>query len=131
MDKETNTVKQAGGFIIQLMPFAQDSVISKLEQNLQGITSVTKLFEDGNTPEQILEILLDGFDIEITDKAPVEFYCNCTKDRVEKALISIGKKDLQELVDEGKEIEMNCHFCNTNYVFEVDELKEILKKVKR
>ena len=129
MNKD-NTVKQAGGFIIQLMPFAQDSVISKLEENLAGITSVTKLFEDGNTPEQILEILLDGFDIEITDKAPVEFYCNCTKDRVEKALISIGKKDLQELIDEGKEVEMNCHFCNTNYVFEVEELKEILKKAK-
>ena len=60
----------------------------------------------------------------------MEFYCNCTKDRVEKALISIGKKDLQELIDEGKEVEMNCHFCNTNYVFEVEELKEILKKAK-
>ena len=131
MDKETNTVKQAGGFIIQLMPFADDSVITKLEENLKGIDSVTKMFEDGNSPEQILEILLKGFDIEITDKSPVEFYCNCTKDRVEKALISIGKKDLQELIDEGKEIEMNCHFCNTNYVFSVDELKDILKKVKR
>ena len=131
MDKETNTVKQAGGFILQLMPFADDSVITKLEENLNGIDSVTKLFEDGNSPEQILEILLKGFDLEITEKSPVEFYCNCTKDRVEKALISIGKKDLQELVEEGKEIEMNCHFCNTNYVFSVEELKDILKKVKR
>ena len=77
------------------------------------------------------ELTVERVDIEITDKAPVEFYCNCTKDRVEKALISIGKKDLQELIDEGKEIEMNCHFCNTNYVFSVEELKEILKKVKR
>ena len=85
----------------------------------------------GFQPEEILEILLKGFDIEITDKSPVEFYCNCTKERVEKALISIGKKDLQELIEEGKEIEMNCHFCNTNYVFSVEELKEILKKVKR
>ena len=78
-----------------------------------------------------MEIVLKGFDIEITDTSPVEFYCNCTKDRVEKALISIGKKDLQDLINEGKEIEMNCHFCNTNYVFSVDELKDILKKVKR
>ena len=113
------------------MPFADDSVITKLEENLRGVDSVTKMFEDGKSPEQMLESLLEGFDVEITDTTPVEFYCNCTKDRVEKALISIGKKDLQELVDEGKEIEMNCHFCNTNYVFSVDELKEILKKVKR
>ena len=130
MEKD-NTVKQAGGFIIQLMPFADDSVITKLEENLRSVDSVTKMFEDGNSPEQILEILLRGFDLEIMETSPVEFYCNCTKDRVEKALISIGKKDIQDLINDGKEIEMNCHFCNTNYVFSVDELKEILKKVKR
>jgi len=131
MDKETNTVKQAGGFIIQLMPFADESVISKLEENLKGVDSVTKMFEDGNTPEQILEILLKDMDLEITDKSPVEFYCNCTKDRVEKALISIGKKELEELIAEGKDIEMNCHFCNENYNFSVEELKDILKKAKK
>ena len=131
MDKETNTVKQAGGFIIQLMPFADDSVINKLEENLKTVDSVTKMFEDGNTPEQILEILLAGFDLEITDKMPVEFYCNCTKDRVEKALISIGKKELEELITEGKDIEMNCHFCNENYNFSTEELKDILKKARR
>ena len=128
MDKETNTVKQAGGFIIQLMPFASENVITKLEENLNGIDSVTKLLEAGNTPEQILEILLQGFDLEITDKSEVEFYCNCTKERVEKALISIGKKDLQELIDEGTPVEMNCHFCNTNYEFSVEELKALLDR---
>ena len=131
MDKETNTVKQAGGFIIQLMPFADDAVITKLEENLSKIQSVTKLFEDGNSPEQILEILLSGFDLEIMDTVPVEFYCNCTKERVEKALISIGKKEMEELIAEGKEVEMNCHFCNTNYVFSIDELKSILKKARK
>ena len=131
MDKETNTVKQAGGFIVQLMPFADESVISKLEDNLSKIASVTKLFEDGNGPEEILSILLEGFDLEITEKVPVEFYCNCNKSRVEKALISIGKKELEELIEEGKEVELNCHFCNTNYSFQVEELKEILKKAKR
>ena len=131
MDKETNTVKQAGGFIVQLMPFAEESVISKLEDNLSKIASVTKLFEDGNGPEEILSILLEGFDLEITEKVPVEFYCNCNKSRVEKALISIGKKELEELIEEGKEVELNCHFCNTNYSFQVEELKEILKKAKR
>lgn len=131
MDKETNTVKQAGGFIIQLMPFADERVISRLEENLKSVTSVTSLFEEGKGPEEILETLLKGFDLEITDKIPVEFYCNCDKKRVEKALISIGKKELEEMIREGKEVELNCHFCNSNYIFQVNELKEILKKARR
>ena len=131
MDKETNTVKQAGGFIIQLMPFADERVISRLEENLKSVTSVTSLFEEGKGPEEILETLLKGFDIEITDKIPVEFYCNCDKKRVEKALISIGKKELEEMIREGKEVELNCHFCNSNYIFQVEELKEILKKARK
>lgn len=131
MDKETNTVKQAGGFIIQLMPFADEKVISKLEENLKSVTSVTSLFEEGKGPEEILETLLKGFDLEITDKIPVEFYCNCDKKRVEKALISIGKKELEEMIREGKEVELNCHFCNSNYIFQVNELKEILKKARK
>ncbi|MGN1314862.1 MAG: Hsp33 family molecular chaperone HslO [Lachnospiraceae bacterium] len=131
LDKETNTVKQAGGFILQLMPFAQEEIIAKLEENLAGIDSVTALFEAGNSPEQILELLLKGLDMEITEKRPVEFRCSCDKQRVEKALISIGKKELAELISEGKEIELNCHFCNTNYLFSVEELKALLKKAKR
>ncbi|MBQ9989795.1 MAG: Hsp33 family molecular chaperone HslO [Lachnospiraceae bacterium] len=131
LDKETGTVKQAGGFILQLMPFAEEEVITRLEENLSGIASVTGLFEEGNTPEQILEILLAGMEPEIVDRGPVEFYCNCNKDRVEKALISIGKKELEELIAEGKEVELNCHFCNSSYVFSVEELKRILKKARR
>lgn len=131
MDKETNTVKQAGGFIVQLMPFAGEEVISKLEENLSKIDSVTNLFEAGNLPEQILEILLEGLDPEIMDTSPVKFDCNCSKERVEKALISIGKKELEELIAEGKPVELNCHFCNTNYQFEVEELKQILKKARK
>ncbi|MGN0308486.1 MAG: Hsp33 family molecular chaperone HslO [Lachnospiraceae bacterium] len=130
LDRETNTVKQAGGFILQLMPFAQEEIIAKLEENLTGIDSVTALFEAGNSPEQILELLLKGLDMEITEKRPVEFRCNCDKQRVEKALISIGKKELAELISEGKEIELNCHFCNTNYLFSVEELQALLKKAK-
>ena len=121
-------VVQAGGFIIQLMPFAEDSVIDKLEANLKDVDSVTKLLSEGLTPEQILEKLLDGFDMEFTDKIPASFYCDCSKSRVEKVLISVGKKDLQEMINDGKPVEVNCHFCNTNYTFEVDELKEIYKK---
>lgn len=126
-----NTVKQAGGFIIQLMPFTEEAVISRLEENLKKVTSVTSLLEEGYTPESLLELLLEGFDIEFNDRIPTQFYCNCSKERVERALISIGKKDIQEMIDEGKEIEMNCHFCNKNYTFTVEELKRILKECKR
>ena len=128
MNKEDMTVKQAGGFIIQLMPFASDEIISKLEDNLSNITSVTKMLEDGHTPESMLEILLKGLDLKITDTFPVRFHCNCEKVRVEKAIVSIGKKDINEMIEEGKPIEVNCHFCNKNYTFSVEELKELLKK---
>ena len=126
-----NTVKQAGGFIIQLMPFASEEVISRLEENLSKVAAVTQLLEAGNTPEQMLEILLEGFDIEFTDKMPVQFFCNCTKSRVEKALISVGKKELKNIIDDGEAIEVNCHFCNKNYEFTVDELKAMYKKAVR
>ena len=129
MNKD-NTVRQAGGFIVQVMPFAEESTIAKLEENVQKIQSVTTLLEQGHTPESLLEQVLDGFDIEINDTIPTEFYCNCSKERVEKALISIGRKELNEMIQEGKEVELNCHFCNTNYTFSVEELKEILRKCK-
>ena len=127
---KNNTVRQAGGFIVQLMPFAEEEVISRLEQNVQKINSVTSLLEEGHTPESLLEQVLDGFDIEINDTIPTEFYCNCSKSRVERALISIGRKELNELIQDGKDVELNCHFCNQNYVFSVEELKEILRKCK-
>lgn len=128
--EKNNTVKQAGGFIVQLMPFAEEEVIQKLEANLQKIDSVTSILNAGNTPEQMLELLLEGMDLEILETIPTRYYCNCDKTRVEKAIISIGKKEIQEMIEEGKEIEVNCHFCNTNYSFSVDELKNIYKKSK-
>ncbi|MDO4633960.1 MAG: Hsp33 family molecular chaperone HslO [Eubacteriales bacterium] len=124
-----NTVRQAGGFIIQLMPFTEESVIEKLEEKLKDVTSVTSMLDAGNTPEQILENLLGDFGLEITDTIPTQFYCNCSKKRVEKALISVGRKELQSMIDDGKTIEVNCHFCNTNYSFDVEELKELKKRV--
>lgn len=123
-----NTVRQAGGFIVQLMPFAEEEVISRLEENLQKIASVTTMLDAGNTPEQMLELVLEGMEPEVTDTMPCAFYCNCDKKRIEKALIGVGKKDLQEMIDEGKEIEVNCHFCNHNYVFSVEELKALYKR---
>ena len=127
---KNNTVRQAGGFIVQLMPFAEESVISRLEENVQKISSVTSLLEEGHTPESLLEKVLEGFDVQINDKMDTRFHCNCTRERVEKALISIGRKELNEMIQEGKPIEMNCHFCNSNYTFTVEELKEILRKCK-
>jgi molecular chaperone Hsp33 len=130
MEKD-NTVRCAGGFIIQLMPFAQESTIERLEENLAKISSVTALLDAGLSPEQMLNQILDGLDMEVTDTIPAQFYCNCDKKRIEKALISVGKKELQEMIDEGKDIEINCHFCNTNYTFSVEELKELLHRSRR
>lgn len=127
---KNNTVRQAGGFIVQLMPFAEEEVISRLEQNVQKINSVTNLLEEGHTPESLLEKVLEGFDVQINEKMDTRFCCNCSKERVAKALISIGRKELNEMIQEGKPIEMNCHFCNTNYTFTVEEMKEILRKCK-
>lgn len=123
-----NTVKQAGGFIIQLMPFAEDAVIDRLEGNLSKIKSVTSLLDAGNTPEQMLELLLDGLQPEITDTMQTAFVCDCSKQKVEKALISIGKKELKNMIDDGKEVEVNCQFCNSHYQFTIEELKALYQK---
>ena len=130
VERENLSVIAAGGFIIQLLPFAEEATISHLEENLQKFTSVTDILKAGKTPEELLGILLDGFDLEITDRIDLDFYCNCDKDRVERALMLIGEKELQEMIDEGKEVELKCHFCNKAYIFNVDELKEIKEKAK-
>ena len=127
MNKD-NTVRQAGGFMTQLMPGATEEVIGKLEERIGAVSSVTSLLDEGMSPEQILEELLAGMDVEITDRMDVRFYCGCTRKRVEKALVSIGKKELEDMIREGKPIEMNCHFCNAAYEFSVEELKELLVK---
>lgn len=126
--ERNNTVKQAGGFIIQLMPFAEEAVISRLEQNLSSILSVTAMLDAGNTPEQMLNQLLDGLECEILETRPTAFLCNCGRPKIEKVLISLGEKEIKEMIDEGKEIEINCQFCGKHYQFSVDELKELYKK---
>lgn len=129
MEKD-NTVKQAGGFIIQVMPFAEEATIAKLEENLKNVTSVTGMLDKGYTPEQILEELLGNTGLEITDKVPAQFYCNCSKERVEQAVASIGRKDIQEMIEDGKDIEVKCHFCNTAYNYTVEDLEKIIKRSK-
>lgn len=128
--EKNNRVSCAGGFIIQLMPFAQEASIAQLEQNLKEVTSVTELLERGETPESMLEILLQGLDLEIHDKVETRFFCNCSKERVKRAVASIGKQDLKDLILEGEDMEVRCHFCNQAYLYAVEELKEIMKQGK-
>ncbi len=126
-----NTVCQAGGFILQLMPYTEEKVIDALEKRLAGMTSVTELLNRGLTPEGILEELLGEFGLTVNDTIPTAFSCNCSKVRVEKAIISIGSKEIREMIRDGKPIEVKCHFCNEAYTFNIEELKKILDKAKR
>ena len=123
-----NTVKQAGGFIIQLMPFADEKVIEVLEKKISEVQSVTSMLDQGMTPEDILNELLGEFQPEVSERIPAEFYCGCSKERVEKVLVSLGEKELNAMIKEGKPIELKCHFCNRGYTFTPEELKELLKK---
>ena len=125
-----NTVRQAGGFIIQLMPFAEDEVIERLEKNLKKISPVTVMLDQGNTPEQMLELVLEGLSLEVTDTMSTAFGCDCSKKRVEKALISLGRKELQDMIDDGQGITVNCHFCNKDYKFYVEDLKTLYQRSK-
>ncbi len=111
------SIKQAGGFIIQVMPDADENIISSLEEKLRTMKPLTTLLEEGNTPEDIANILLGDFSLNILDKIPVSFYCNCSKERVEKALISIGKEELENIIEEDKKATLHCHFCNKDYNF--------------
>lgn len=129
--ERNNTVRQAGGFIIQLMPFVEEQLVTRLEEKLSQVTSVTALLDEGKTPEQILEEILGEFELEINDKVPTEFACDCSKERVARAIVSIGSKDIREMIREGKPVEANCHFCNKNYVFSIEDLKELLRQARR
>lgn len=123
-----NTVKQAGGFILQLMPFAEEAVIGRLERNLETVTSVTAMLDEGNTPEQMLERLLEGLECEVLEKRPVSFSCNCDRARIEKVLISLGRQEIRDMIEEGQEIEVNCQFCGKHYRFTVEELERLYRK---
>ena len=126
-----NTVRQAGGFLVQLLPFAEEETISRLEQNLQKIRSVTSMLDDGITPEGLLELVLEGMDMQITDTMDVEFACSCSKERVEKALISIGREEIDKMIADGEPIEVKCQFCSRGYRFTVQELTDILEKARK
>lgn len=125
MNRE-NTVRQAGGFILQMMPGVSEEAVSGLEKRLSEIVSVTALLDEGRTPEEILKYVLGDLDLEILDRMPVRFFCNCSKERIEKALVSVGRQELQQMIDEGKTIEVNCHFCGKHYPVTVEALKKLL-----
>lgn len=120
------SVKYAGGFMIQLMPFATDEVIDKLEANLSKVTSVTNLLGEGKSLEDILGILLEGLDPEVVDEVEPSFYCSCSKERVSRALASLGKDELNSMIEDAQPINVHCDFCNSDYEFTPDELKELL-----
>ncbi len=125
MEKD-NTVKHAGGFIIQLMPFAEESLISDLESRLQDFSSITTLMDKGMTPEDMMKQLFDGYDIVMTDSITPTFHCNCSKERVYKAVMSVGKAEIEDMISDGEPIEVGCHFCNQKYIFDLDDLKSML-----
>ncbi len=125
MNKD-NTVRQAGGFLIQLMPGASDEIIDKLEERIGKIDSITSMLDKNMSPEDILEFILGDFQIIINDRIDSSFSCNCSRERVARALLSIGRKDLDELISEGKDVEMQCHFCSKKYTFTPDEIKTML-----
>lgn len=124
-------VEYAGGFIVQLMPDATEETISKLESNVANLDSITNMLKEGKTPEEILNIVLDGLNPQILDKCDVGFECECSKERVEGVLISIGQHQLAEMIEEDKKAEIGCQFCNTKYMFDEDELKAILDKMNK
>ena len=129
MNKD-NTVKAAGGFIIQLMPGTDEEVIEKIEEKIGSIAPVTTLISEGKSPEDILKLILGDLDLEINEKIEAGFRCNCSRERIEKALISIGRKELETMVSENKPIEVGCHFCNKKYNFNVNDIEQILEELK-
>ncbi|MCD7762138.1 MAG: Hsp33 family molecular chaperone HslO [Lachnospiraceae bacterium] len=128
---EIGQVRQAGGFIIQLMPYTSDEIIDRLEQKISEIRPVTAMLDDGMSPEAILEELLGEFGLEITETIPTRYHCDCSRERIERALISLGKKELEEMIADGEPIEVNCQFCDKKYQVSVEELQELLRLARK
>lgn len=126
--EKNNTVKQAGGFIIQLMPFADEELITALEERLKDFSSITSLLDQGMTPEDMMRKLFEGYDVSIMDQIPTGYHCDCSRERVYQAVMSIGRKEIEEMIADNKPIEVNCHFCGKHYNFNIEDLKSMLKE---
>ncbi|MBQ6024760.1 MAG: Hsp33 family molecular chaperone HslO [Lachnospiraceae bacterium] len=130
MAPEGGKVLCAGGLIVQLLPFAPDDIIAKLEEKISTMEPITEMLKKGNTPEEILNILFGDMGLKINDRVNTAFKCDCSKEKVSKAIMSIENKDIEEMIADNKPIEVNCHFCNTTYRFTPEELAILLKKKK-
>lgn len=127
------TVRKSGGYIIQLLPAAtgDEEIISKLEKNISAMKPVTELLDSGKDIEEIVRIALDGFEVEVLDERKATYKCNCSRERFEKALISLGADELEDLARDLPEAEMKCQFCNKTYVFTDKEIRKIIDKIKK
>lgn len=123
------SIKSAGGFIVQTLPFIEDEDVEKLENTLNSLASVSDYFDNDKDVEEVARTIFKDFDIEILDKIPAAFNCDCSYQRMERALISLGRKELEDILEEDEKIETVCHFCNNKYLFEGDKIREILKDI--
>ena len=128
---KNNTVREAGGFIVQMLPGATEESISIVEKNVAKIHSVTDILREGKTPEDIVNMVLDGLEPNIYTSMPVQFKCDCSEEKVSRVLISIGEKELNSLIDEGKPVEIKCEFCEKAYTFSVEDVKELLTEAEK
>ncbi len=122
------TVKSAGGFLLQLLPFADPTVIDLLEENINKLPPVSNLFET-HTPHEAINRLLEGMEPNILDVTPCKFLCDCSRERVKNALVTLGKDELESLETDDKPTEVHCHFCNKTYGFSKEELREMASKI--
>ena len=120
------TVAAAGGFIIQLLPFCPDEIIDKIEYAMQTIEPVTVMLSNGMTPDEIAKTAMHGIEISKLDESEIEYRCNCSKEKVEEALISTGRESLEEMIASGEDTEVECHFCDKKYLFTPDDIKKLL-----
>lgn len=125
-----NSILAAGGFIIQLMPGTDEETITKIEERLKNMEPISKLIERGLTPEELLSEILDKDQIKFLDKIPVSFACTCSKERFGDAIIALGRKEIQEMIDTDGQAEAHCHFCNEKYLFTKEELEELKQEPK-
>lgn len=122
------SVKSAGGFLVQLLPFADEKCIDVIENNLKKLRPVSAMLADGTTPEEIAGILLDGLEPEPLDESEPVYKCDCSRERTEKILISLGKQELSSIADEGKDTSVSCHFCGKEYIFTAEEIRKLAEK---
>ncbi|WP_066368104.1 Hsp33 family molecular chaperone HslO [Neobacillus fumarioli] len=125
-----DSILAAGGFIIQVMPGTEDTIISKLEENLKNIPPISKLIEKGLTPEAILDELFGKENVKVIETMPVKFQCTCSKERFADAIVGLGTKEIHDMIEEDGQAEAHCHFCNEKYLFTKEELEELLEQAK-